>query len=1094
MNMGAERVIRHQRYSLRFRWSARWMLALCCLFCMVPVMAQTGMPLQRVSGNAADLAITPDGTVYVIDADGKPWVQRLGRGANWSPLQGNFRAIRAGLDGSVWAIARDDRVFRLAENSWREMPFGRVRDLAVMPALAVDGPVVLLNADGAIEVRAPGAGGTLYKIDDEAFRAAAFERIVVDEHGLPWVWRANGTMWRFDGTRWVDFSQFAAVGLSSVSAGFDGTLMAVAANGRVFRWNPAAREWMPEPLAGPVQLVAVGPNGKPWYATQDNTLLASEVFANQNNSPRAKPAALFTRLLSWRRVRGEASWLSVGADGTVVTIDAENNAWRWRGGNTWAPLPGKFRRVVVAGNGVLWGIDMQNRVRRNATGQWLDAGADAIEVAAGPKEEVWALGQEGTIGRYDAQRRQWQPVPSPTTLPARGIAVGKDGEVWIIDATGTVQRVDPPMPVPGIFAVSLAIGPEGTVYATTAERQLFWLDMRERQWKPATGVASAVAVGPAGTPWIIGERNELQVSTSFVAEIETIVAARAAQAAPPPPVFSIPPPGASTLPTINRPLVYTAVSGAFTDVGIGPEGNVFAAGTDGGLYCFSNPDNRFVLASSGSARRVAVAGGGVPWVVNALGQVSFLGGTGWISVPNFRADDVAVGQDGRIYATQQNVVHRYDVTTQGFREITTYTSGVPLRARRVAFAQNALWGVNTSNQLLQCDGTQCQLQSIGAIDVASGPDGSVLVLDANGAVKRYNPRTRGFDSANGTGSALAVGPQGLPWLVTGAGSINSSGRFAVNSKSINTATCAQRFAGSAIPAVPQATAQLTAVDDTLTVRQGATASLIFNDRLNGASPATSSVTVTFTGASSQLTHANGAVTVNSNATVGSILSGSYTVCALPAAAPCSAARVQITVAAASTAATATADTATINDGATFNLLANDLLNGATPTAGQVTMTFNSNSAFLSQTGGLLTLSPGTPGGSVHTATYSFCATAGAPCSGTVNVSITATVTVVAVNDAGTFDAGNPQNAPINLRNNDTFQGNPINVQNIQQFTYTLNPANANFSINNGQLTLQNPQLAVGQYVVPYRVCRIGQANNCANASVTVTIQNQQQGP
>ena len=1068
------------RSKLLSRWSTGLIVgALCALLGVLPAAAQTaGTPLQRVQGNAADLAITPDGTVYVIDVDGKPWVQRLGRGANWSPLQGNFRAIRAGLDGSVWAIAKDDVAFRLSGNSWREMPFGRLRDLAAMPSLAADGPVVVLNAEGALEVRLPAsnAGAPLYKVDDEAFKAAAFERLAVDEHGLPWVWRANGTMWRFDGTRWSDIPQFAATGLTSVAAGLDGTLMAVERGGRAYRWNPAAKEWMPEPLAAPVQLVAVGPNGKPWYAMQDHTLLASEVFANQNNQARAKPAALFTRLLSWRRVRGEASWLAVGADGTVVTIDAENTVWRWKGGNTWTPLTGKFRRAAVAGNGVVWGIDLQNRVRRNATGQWLDAGIDASEIAVGPKEEVWALGPSGNIGRFDAQTRQWQGVPGG---PAKAIAVGKDGEGWIIDATGTVQLLNPATPIPGIVATSLAIGPEGTVYATTAERQLFWLDPRERQWKPATGVAAAVAVGPAGTPWIIGERNELQVSTAFTAEIEAIVAARTAQAAPPPPVFSIPAPGASTSPTSNRPLVYTTIAGAYTDVGIGPDGNVFAAGTDGGLYCFSNPDSRFVLASSGSARRVAVAGGGVPWVVNSLGQVSFFGGTGWTIVPNFRADDIAVGQDGRVYATQQNVVYRYEAVTQDFREITTYTSGVPLRARRVAFAQNALWGVNASNQLLKCDGTQCQPQSIGAIDVSSGPDGSVMVLDANGAVQRYNPRTRGFDAANGTGSSLSVGPQGRPWLVTGAGSINSSGLFATTSKTINQANCAQRFAGATIPAVAQTTTQLTAVDDTLTVRQGATVSLIANDRLNGSAPATSSVTVTFTTSSTQLTHSNGGITVNANATVGTTLSGTYTVCALPGAAPCSSARVQFTVAAA---ASATADTATVNPGATFNLLANDSLNGAVPTSAQVTVTFTSTSARLSQTGGLLTLQAGTPAGSVHTATYRFCATAGTPCSGTVNVSITAAGgSATATADTATINSG----ATFNLLANDLLNGA---TPTSGQVTMTFNSASASLTQVGGLLTLNAAAVPASVHTATYSFCATAgtPCSGTVNVSITAT--------
>lgn len=914
----------------RMRASAPWRqffgiaLAFACgLLATSNAHAQANLPLQRVQGNAADIAITPDGTVHVIDTDGKPWVQRLGRGANWSPLQGNFRAVRAGLDGSVWAIARDDVAFHLNGTAWRELPFGKVRDLAAFPALTPDGTVLVLTQQGSLEIRTT-AGQVLYKMEDEAFRAAGFERILVDEHGLPWAWRTGGLMWRFDGTRWVELAQFAATGLTSVSAGLDGTLMAVARGGQAFRWNAAARQWVSEPLAGPVQLVAIGPSGKPWFVTQDNTLLASEVFANQGSLAPVKPAALFTRLLSWRRVRGEAGWLSVGADGSVVTIDPENSVWRWKGGNTWTPLPGKFRRVSVAGNGVVWGVDLQNRLQRNANGQWNEAGIEAAEVAAGPREQVWVIGPGGNLARYDAQIRQWVAIPGG---PAKSIAVGKDGEAWIIDTSGVVQLLNPATPFPGIVAASLGIGPEGTVYATTPERQLYWLDPRERQWKPATGVASAVAVGPAGTPWIIGERNELQVSSAFIAEFDAIVAARAAQVAPPPPVFSIPPPAASSLPTNNRPLTYTAMTGAYADVGISPEGAVFAAGTDGGLYCFSNPDRRFVLASTGSARRVAVAGGGVPWVINALGQVAFFGATGWVIVPNIRADDIAVGQDGNIYATQQNVVYRYTPATQDFREVTTYTSGVPLRARRIAFAQNALWGVNTSNQLIKCDGTQCQPQSIGATDVASGPDGSVVVLDANGAVQRYNSRTRGFAPANGTGTAIAVGPQGLPWVVTATGTINSSGLFATSSKSINQSACAQRFASAVIPITQQATAQLTANNDDLTIRPGASTSIIANDRLNGNALTTSSITITFSTASSLLTHSNGLLSLGNNAVPGTVLTGTYTICALPSGVPCSRASVRVTV---GTTITAGNDSFTLSlgqQGSQGDLATNDFLSG-----------------------------------------------------------------------------------------------------------------------------------------------------------------------
>ena len=58
--------------------------------------------------------------------------------------------------------------------------------------------------------------------------------------------------------------------------------------------------------------------------------------------------------------------------------------------------------------------------------------------------------------------------------------------------------------------------------------------------------------------------------------------------------------------------------------------------------------------------------------------------------------------------------------------------------------------------------------------------------------------------------------------------------------------------------------------------------------------------------------------------------------------------------------TAVADTATLSPGGTLDLLANDSLNGVPPPSSQVTLTFNTASAFLSQVNGVLTLAAGAP--------------------------------------------------------------------------------------------------------------------------------------
>ena len=125
------------------------------------------------------------------------------------------------------------------------------------------------------------------------------------------------------------------------------------------------------------------------------------------------------------------------------------------------------------------------------------------------------------------------------------------------------------------------------------------------------------------------------------------------------------------------------------------------------------------------------------------------------------------------------------------------------------------------------------------------------------------------------------------------------------------------------------------------------------------------------------------------------------------------------------------------------------------------VTFNTTSAFLSQTGRLLTLAAGAPGGSTQAATYSLCITpANTPCSATVGVAITTPVTAVANPDSATLVRG--IGAGISLSQNDTLNGVPVapNAVNVQ---YTLNDNTAVFTLTTiGYLQLLNDMFATVQ--------------------------------
>lgn len=1034
------------------------------------------LPLQVVRGLASDLAIGLDGAVYTLDGTGSPWVQRVGSAGIWSRLPGQFRGLRTGLDGSVRAISLNDQAYLLAGSWWREVAsdFGLVRDVAVSP----DGSVYTLRMDGTLVAATP-SGQSLGRLD--AADSGGYERLMVDEHGLPWLWRSNGMALRYDGLKWVVLDRFASVGIRRIASGIDGTILLVDGAGYVYRWNSVSADWSLETMPGPAFTVAIGPGGKPWYLSSTGEIWASEIFSMIAAPAVRKPPALFTRLLKWNRVGGQAQALSVGADATVITIDAQKNVWKWKGRNDWTPLPGKFKRVAAGTSGAAWGIDDDDRVRRYANGQWFDTALLGRDIAVGPKGEVWAVALDGQLAQFDSSAKQWRIAPSNGMRP-RFVAVGKDGEPWIIDNDGAVFRRigERWVAFTGISATSVSIGPEGTVYATTAAMELFWLDLRAREWKPAVGVARSVAVGPAGTPWIISERNQLFVSASFIAQNDAATPSFGKiPIASPPALITIAPPAASVLASLLKPLVYTTIPGAYVDVGIGAEGSVFAAGADGGLYCFDNTAKRFQFAAQGTIRKVIATGNGVPWVVNAAGQVAFFDRSEWTTIPDFKAADIAMGSDAMVYATQadNNAVYRYSSTSKSFEPVTTYSTGVPLRAKKIAFSSNVLWAVTPSNQLLKCADTQCQLQMVSPTDVASGPEGSVLVTDAIGGVQRWNARGGGFISVKGNGIALSVGPQGLPWLVTADGQILSSGLFALNSKSINTATCAQKFQGRPVPVITATALQISAAADVLGLSPGSSASLLDNDRLSGAVATPSNVITTLTSPSPLLSVAAGRITLSPAAVRGTTLSASYSICAVVDPSRCSVAA--ITVAVAST-IVSVADTATLNPGATLNLLANDNLNGAAPTAADVTVKFSTNSAYLSQMGGVITLALNAPPGSVHTAAYVLCQSpANTPCSGTAGVAITVPSSITAVADVATLTPG----ASLNLLANDALNGV---APNANQVSVRFTTSSAYLSQSAGVLTLGASAPASSTQLGAYTVCQ-APANTLCSGPVTVTI-------
>ena len=157
--------------------------------------------------------------------------------------------------------------------------------------------------------------------------------------------------------------------------------------------------------------------------------------------------------------------------------------------------------------------------------------------------------------------------------------------------------------------------------------------------------------------------------------------------------------------------------------------------------------------------------------------------------------------DGQAMALDNDgTAYRYVARSNRFVAVPVTGADAPFRAIRIAAAQAGVyWVVADGGRLLRCAANQCSTKWQGVREVAVAPDYTVFALDLLGTVRRLNPANGQFEPQNGQGAAIAVGPQGLPWLVTAVGRVVYAGLFFATSRTVNTETCADVFRQTAAP-------------------------------------------------------------------------------------------------------------------------------------------------------------------------------------------------------------------------------------------------------------------------------------------------------
>lgn len=220
---------------------------------------------QRLYGEAKDIGVGADGSVWIIGADdhyGDYGIYYL-HGDYWERIYGS--GIRIDVDpwGNPWIVNADHDIYRLVGDRWQRLP-GGAKDIGI----GADGSVWIIGTnehDG---------GYGIYRFNgyDWDRVVGSGVRIDVDPWGVPWVINADDKIYRWNYGEW---ERMPGKG-KDIGIGADGSVWIIGANEHeggygIFLWN--GYDW--DRVDGSARQISVGPFGEPWVVNRDGDIYRS---------------------------------------------------------------------------------------------------------------------------------------------------------------------------------------------------------------------------------------------------------------------------------------------------------------------------------------------------------------------------------------------------------------------------------------------------------------------------------------------------------------------------------------------------------------------------------------------------------------------------------------------------------------------------------------------------------------------------------------------------------------------------------------------------------------------------------------------------
>ena len=798
-----------------------WML--WALLCTPGAWASETSTWQIVFGDAVSLAGTAD-TVYAVGQDATLWKWQADNGF-WGRLPGAFKRVKTTpRNQDLWAIGLDNEVFHYTGLAWT--PLG-IKALDIAPTaqnallwVAEDGSLHQKQLTTGEEVRlegtaaniASGSDGSVWKrtaqgelsqwMNDAWQSVPGSARylgidaegmiVSVNEQGEFQRWESYSRQWRIVQT---------PPGVKLATSAFNNTLWVVLNNGSLLAQGTISQTKLAktETSQDSITVHRRGSRGGRGYnssGTRKTTPAAAYIAITPEASITDPDPFTFTD------TRSDGKLLAISTEGSVFSIGRDQGIYQWSNAQRiFKKFPGELIKIALDPVGNPWGINQYGRIFRHDTTDWKQVTGLASDIAIGANGRVIIANESGELSEYDSANLNFKKLPA---LSANFIAVAKDGTPWGLLKDGTVVRCgQTPCERLPKQARTIAIGPDNSVFIITSEGQLqrYRTDTEDWQIIPVNGLkVSQVAVGPKGRPWVVAEDGSILYSALFPRDESTDVQVAVSTKNPTTGTGDTATVTETGTFVINKNLLFGSVASTLAvlrDVSVGQDGTVLGLGySDAGMTvpAFEKYDStakkmfaqRATLPDNDQFKTIKTATDGSLWYLSlgtdgrlyhqvngAFTTVDVFTGTTFCAVGSCPIEssiiNMEIAPDGGLYVIVSNGSLYYQAPSA-----TKFSKLVAGNFKRVAVSRSGdVWVITTFASVVQqiVNGaavTRSLASGDIPLDIAGASNGNVYLVYGDGTsskLARWNASSQAFDRVNRTATAVAVTPNGRPWVV-----------------------------------------------------------------------------------------------------------------------------------------------------------------------------------------------------------------------------------------------------------------------------------------------------------------------------------------